>query len=211
MKVQLDTWTRHQCTRGIVGTRLQESCSWVVLRYMFWRSFTTGKSPTQGGVPHDTYGMTTRSVMGYILSLLRWYRFVRMWRVFRLLLHIYDLSLVAGAVETWSKPMYQDDDWWPRYNTCCLMAHWLVDSDGDLGSNEILMSKEKIVGIVDGSGVLCDPEVSTTTIYISNWSLIHRESIGRLWSIWPHKDWWLKTSKVCELTICDQGFLSDVR
>ena len=30
--------------------------------------------------------------------------------------------------------------------------------DGDLGSHEILMSKEKIVGIVDGSGVLCDPE-----------------------------------------------------
>ena len=29
--------------------------------------------------------------------------------------------------------------------------------DGDLGSNEILRCKEKIVGIVDGSGVLCDP------------------------------------------------------
>ena len=30
--------------------------------------------------------------------------------------------------------------------------------DGDLGSNEILMSKEKIIAIIDGSGVLCDPE-----------------------------------------------------
>ena len=30
--------------------------------------------------------------------------------------------------------------------------------DGDLGSNEILMGEEKIVGIVDGSGVLYDPE-----------------------------------------------------
>jgi glutamate dehydrogenase len=30
--------------------------------------------------------------------------------------------------------------------------------DGDLGSNEIKMSKEKIIGIVDGSGVLYDPE-----------------------------------------------------
>lgn len=29
--------------------------------------------------------------------------------------------------------------------------------DGDLGSNEILMGNEKIVGIVDGSGVLYDP------------------------------------------------------
>lgn len=30
--------------------------------------------------------------------------------------------------------------------------------DGDLGSNEIKMSNEKIIGIVDGSGVLFDPE-----------------------------------------------------
>lgn len=29
--------------------------------------------------------------------------------------------------------------------------------DGDLGSNEILLSKEKYVVIIDGSGVLCDP------------------------------------------------------
>lgn len=30
--------------------------------------------------------------------------------------------------------------------------------DGDLGSNEILMGKEKILAIVDGSGVIYDPE-----------------------------------------------------
>ena len=30
--------------------------------------------------------------------------------------------------------------------------------DGDLGSNEILISKDKTVGIVDGSGVVYDPE-----------------------------------------------------
>jgi len=30
--------------------------------------------------------------------------------------------------------------------------------DGDLGSNEILMGNEKIIGVVDGSGVLFDPE-----------------------------------------------------
>jgi len=30
--------------------------------------------------------------------------------------------------------------------------------DGDLGSNEILLGEEKIVGMVDGSGVLYDPK-----------------------------------------------------
>jgi glutamate dehydrogenase len=30
--------------------------------------------------------------------------------------------------------------------------------DGDLGSNEILMGNEKIIGVIDGSGVLFDPE-----------------------------------------------------
>jgi len=30
--------------------------------------------------------------------------------------------------------------------------------DGDLGSNEITMGNEKLIGIVDGSGVLYDPE-----------------------------------------------------
>ncbi|KAJ1998028.1 NAD-dependent glutamate dehydrogenase, partial [Coemansia sp. S85] len=28
----------------------------------FWKAFTTGKSQTLGGIPHDIYGMTTRSV-----------------------------------------------------------------------------------------------------------------------------------------------------
>ncbi|KAF4685194.1 NAD-dependent glutamate dehydrogenase, partial [Perkinsus olseni] len=30
--------------------------------------------------------------------------------------------------------------------------------DGDLGSNEILISKDKTIAICDGSGVLYDPE-----------------------------------------------------
>lgn len=30
--------------------------------------------------------------------------------------------------------------------------------DGDLGSNEVILGEESIVGIVDGSGVLYDPE-----------------------------------------------------
>lgn len=30
--------------------------------------------------------------------------------------------------------------------------------DGDLGSNEVILGEETIVGIVDGSGVIYDPE-----------------------------------------------------
>ena len=36
----------------------------------WWKSFTTGKSAEHlGGVPHDTYGMTTRSVRQYVLGI----------------------------------------------------------------------------------------------------------------------------------------------
>jgi glutamate dehydrogenase len=34
--------------------------------YKMWKSFTTGKSPQIGGIPHDLYGMTTRSVRSYV-------------------------------------------------------------------------------------------------------------------------------------------------
>jgi len=84
----------------------------------FWRSFTTGKSTQMGGVPHDVYGMTTRSVRAYVTGLMG------------------KLGL--------------EEDSCTKFIT--------GGPDGDLGSNEILMSKEKIVGIVDGSGVLYDPE-----------------------------------------------------
>jgi len=30
--------------------------------HSWWKSFTTGKDPSLGGIPHDTYGMTTNSV-----------------------------------------------------------------------------------------------------------------------------------------------------
>lgn len=30
--------------------------------YLWWKSFTTGKDPELGGIPHDEYGMTTESV-----------------------------------------------------------------------------------------------------------------------------------------------------
>jgi glutamate dehydrogenase len=36
----------------------------------WWKSFTTGKSAkTLGGVPHDTYGMTSLSVRQYVLGI----------------------------------------------------------------------------------------------------------------------------------------------
>lgn len=37
----------------------------------FWKAFTTGKSQSLGGIPHDTYGMTTRSVHQYVLGIIR--------------------------------------------------------------------------------------------------------------------------------------------
>lgn len=83
----------------------------------FWNSFTTGKSPSLGGIPHDQYGMTTRSVHQYVVGMLR------------------KLNLKEENVR--------------KLQT--------GGPDGDLGSNEIKISKDKTIAIVDGSGVLYDP------------------------------------------------------
>ncbi|KAJ3367531.1 NAD-dependent glutamate dehydrogenase [Allomyces arbusculus] len=83
----------------------------------FWKAFTTGKSQSLGGIPHDVYGMTTRSVHQYVLGILK-------------------------------KLNLKEED-------CTKMQ--TGGPDGDLGSNEIKISKDKTVGIVDGSGVLYDP------------------------------------------------------
>jgi len=37
--------------------------------YPYWKAFTTGKTVARGGIPHDMYGMTTRSVRGYITGI----------------------------------------------------------------------------------------------------------------------------------------------
>ncbi|KAG1469130.1 hypothetical protein G6F56_003439 [Rhizopus delemar] len=84
----------------------------------FWKAFTTGKSQSLGGIPHDIYGMTTRSVHQYVLGI---------YRTFGL----------------------QEEE-------CTKLQ--TGGPDGDLGSNEIKISKDKTVAIVDGSGVLCDSE-----------------------------------------------------
>ncbi|RMZ77194.1 hypothetical protein DV738_g4464, partial [Chaetothyriales sp. CBS 135597] len=83
----------------------------------WWKSFFTGKSPKLGGIPHDSYGMTTLSVREYVLGIYR------------------KLNLDPTQVR--------------KFQT--------GGPDGDLGSNEILRSNEKYTAIVDGSGVLVDP------------------------------------------------------
>ncbi len=101
-----------------------ELMEWAALRarargYKFWRAFTTGKPETMGGIPHDLYGMTTRSVHEYVIG---------------------TLGKLGLKEEKITKVM-------------------TGGPDGDLGSNEILLSKDKILAIVDGSGVLYDPHV----------------------------------------------------
>jgi glutamate dehydrogenase len=83
----------------------------------WWKSFFTGKSPKLGGIPHDTYGMTTLSVREYVKGIYR------------------KLELDPSKVTKMQTG----------------------GPDGDLGSNEILLSNEKYTAIVDGSGVLVDP------------------------------------------------------
>ncbi|GAA5803768.1 Glutamate/Leucine/Phenylalanine/Valine dehydrogenase-domain-containing protein [Helicostylum pulchrum] len=84
----------------------------------FWKAFTTGKSQSLGGIPHDLYGMTTRSVHQYVLGIYRTF----------------------GLNES----------------DCTKLQ--TGGPDGDLGSNEIKISSDKTIAIVDGSGVLYDSE-----------------------------------------------------
>jgi glutamate dehydrogenase len=100
-----------------------ELMEWAALRakvrcYRYWRSFSTGKPVSIGGIPHDLYGMTTNSIHQYVLKALE------------------KLGLHEGKV---TKVM-------------------TGGPDGDLGSNEIFISKDRVLSIVDGSGVLFDPE-----------------------------------------------------
>jgi glutamate dehydrogenase len=94
----------------------------------FWKAFTTGKSVTLGGIPHDLFGMTTHSVHQYVLGIYR------------------KLGLREETI------------------------HKLQTGgpDGDLGSNEIKISRDLMIAIVDGSGVLYDPVG------------IHRDELQRL-------------------------------
>ena len=86
--------------------------------YKQWKSFTTGKSPTLGGIPHDTYGMTSRGVRACVEG-------------------VYEKLALTETNLT-------------KFQT--------GGPDGDLGSNEVKLSKEKYIGMVDGSGSIYDPE-----------------------------------------------------
>ncbi|KAG2046929.1 Aminoacid dehydrogenase-like protein [Suillus hirtellus] len=84
----------------------------------WWKSFTIGKSAELlGGIPHDTYGMTSLSIRQYVLGIYK-----------QLGLREKDITKVQTS-----------------------------GPDGDLGSNEILLSSDKTIAIIDGSGVLADP------------------------------------------------------
>lgn len=96
--------------------------------FKYWSAFTTGKPPAMGGVPHDTYGMTTRSVHQFVLGALE----------------------KAGIAESAIRKLQTGGP------------------DGDLGSNEIKISKDVTIGIVDGSGVVFDPNG------------LHRDELERL-------------------------------
>ncbi|EER24002.1 NAD-dependent glutamate dehydrogenase [Coccidioides posadasii str. Silveira] len=84
----------------------------------WWKSFFTGKNPKLGGIPHDTYGMTTLSIRQYVEGIYR----------------------KTGVDETQIRKLQTGGP------------------DGDLGSNEILLGREKYTAIVDGSGVIVDPQ-----------------------------------------------------
>lgn len=81
----------------------------------FWKAFTTGKSQTIGGIPHDVFGMTTRSVHQYVIGVYR------------------KLGL----------KVFIDNLWFKEENMTKMQTG---GPDGDLGSNEIKISKDKTIG-----------------------------------------------------------------
>ncbi len=86
--------------------------------YRFWKAFTTGKSIQYGGIPHDLYGMTTRSVHQYVVGIL-------------------------------------EKEGLDEHNVTKIQTG---GPDGDLGSNEIKISADATLAVVDGSGILYDPD-----------------------------------------------------
>jgi glutamate dehydrogenase len=86
--------------------------------YPHWKSFTTGKTSNMGGIPHDAYGMTTRSIRQY-------------------------------AKGVYAK-LGLDESKLTKFMT--------GGPDGDLGSNEIIMGREKIIAICDGFASVHDPD-----------------------------------------------------
>ena len=116
-------------------------------------SFTTGKSANRlGGVPHDTYGMTSLSIRQYVLGVYK---------------HLGLREKDVTKVQTGGPGM-----WFCSFQTNEIIICFTC-IDGDLGSSmllllhvvfmakcrfsdEILLSSDKTIAVIDGSGVLAD-------------------------------------------------------
>jgi hypothetical protein len=85
----------------------------------WWKSFTTGKSAKRlGGVPHDTYGMTSLSIRQYVLGIYK---------------HLGLREKDVTKVQTGGPGMFF------TYRT----GNWILNYfgiDGDLGSSVLLSS-----------------------------------------------------------------------
>ena len=100
-----------------------ELMNWAALyakrrNYPFWKAFTTGKEPEIGGIPHNTFGMTTVGIHEYVCAVLE-------------------------------KLGMKEEE---------IIKIQTGGPDGDLGGNEILISKDRTIAMVDVSGVLFDPK-----------------------------------------------------
>lgn len=105
----------------------------------WWKSFTTGKSAERlGGVPHDTYGMTSRSIRQYVLGIYK-----------QLGLREKDVTKVQTGGP--------DGDLGSSAYTSLLTVYPCTLLTMLVFSDEILLSSDKTVAIIDGSGVLADP------------------------------------------------------
>jgi len=111
-----------------VHARTRGATSW-------WKSFTTGKSASKlGGVPHDVYGMTSLSVRQYVLGIYK------------------HLGLREKDV---TKLQTGGPDGDLGSSTLIILPHYRTPVR--VWPDEILLSSDKTIAIIDGSGVLADP------------------------------------------------------
>lgn len=116
-------------------------------------SFTTGKSAERlGGVPHDTYGMTSLSIRQYVLGLYK-----------QLGLREKDVTKVqtGGPGELTSCDFQGTSDQRCMVQTVILArvrrrVHLMIRPSRE-HTDEILLSSDKTIVVIDGSGVLADP------------------------------------------------------
>ena len=120
----------------------------------WWKSFTTGKSAEKlGGVPHDTYGMTSLSVRQYVIGIYKQLGLQEK-NITKVQTGGPGMSMTIGPVNVmlnrlscrWrSRLKYVG----PLRDTYFLILIFPTD--------EILLSSDKTIAIIDGSGVLADP------------------------------------------------------